>query len=289
MTKAFLVLTSPPGHATLCDAVLAKLADTVPALPTAQALVAHEAVEFALAEPADIAEKTAAALAGLPVDVNLVPAENRRKALLVADLESTIIEQECLDELAVNIGRQAEMEDITARAMRGELDFEPALRERVAMLTGLPEADLQRLYDEVITLMPGAETLLAGLKKAGLTCGLVSGGFTFFAGRIAERLNFDRFRANHLLLDKGAVTGKVAEPILGRAAKAEIMAEWCAELGLQVENVLAVGDGSNDLAMLQAAGMGVAFRAKPLVAEAARYRIDHGDLTALLHLQGIAV
>ncbi|MGB0342877.1 MAG: phosphoserine phosphatase SerB [Parvibaculales bacterium] len=288
MTKAFLVLTSPPGHAVLSDSVLARLAAALPELPAAKALVTHEAVEFALPDYKDIIDKTAAALAGLPVDINLVPAENRRKAMLVADLESTIIEQECLDELAVNIGRQAEMEDITARAMRGELDFEPALRERVAMLTGLPEADLQRLYDEVITLMPGAQTLLAGLKRAGLTCGLVSGGFTFFAGRIAERLHFDRFRANHLLLDKGMVTGKVAEPILGRAAKAEIMAEWCDELGLQAENVLAVGDGSNDLAMLQAAGMGVAFRAKPLVAEAARYRIDHGDLTALLHLQGLA-
>ena len=288
MTKAFLVLTSPPGQAVLSDSVLARLAAALPELPAAKALVTHEAVEFALPDYKDIIDKTAAALAGLPVDINLVPAENRRKAMLVADLESTIIEQECLDELAVNIGRQAEMEDITARAMRGELDFEPALRERVAMLTGLPEADLQRLYDEVITLMPGAQTLLAGLKRAGLTCGLVSGGFTFFAGRIAERLHFDRFRANHLLLDKGMVTGKVAEPILGRAAKAEIMAEWCDELGLQAENVLAVGDGSNDLAMLQAAGMGVAFRAKPLVAEAARYRIDHGDLTALLHLQGLA-
>lgn len=289
MTKAFLVLTSPPGADTLTEAVLAQLADTLPDLPQAHHLVAHEAVEFAITDTPDIVENVRAALHDLPVDVNLVPSENRRKKLLVADLESTIIEQECLDELAVNIGRQAEMEDITARAMRGELDFEPALRERVAMLTGLPEADLQRLYDEVISLMPGAETLLAGLKGGGLVCGLVSGGFSFFAGHIADRLNFDRYRANELLLENATVTGKVAEPILGRAAKAEIMTEWCAELGFQADDVVAVGDGSNDLAMLQAAGMGVAFRAKPLVAEVARYRIDHGDLTALLHLQGIAI
>jgi phosphoserine phosphatase len=222
----------------------------------------------------------------LPFDVNVVAAQGRHKQLLVADLESTIIEQECLDELAAYIGKQDEIVDITTRAMRGELDFEPALRARVAMLAGMPESDLQKLYDENVTLMPGAQTLLATMRAQGAMCGLVSGGFAFFASRIAQRIGFQRFRCNDLNLQNGVLDGTVIEPILGRAAKAEIMHEWCDELALDASQVLSVGDGSNDLAMLAAAGMGVAFRAKPAVAEAAKINIDYGDLTALLYLQG---
>jgi len=191
-----------------------------------------------------------------------------------------------LDELAVVIDKQAVMVDITTRAMRGELDFEPALKERVAMLKGLPESALQDLYDTGITLMPGAQTLLATLRAQDVFCGLVSGGFAFFADRIAQRIGFHRFQCNDLNLTDGVLDGTVVEPILGRAAKAEILTAWAQELGLTPDDVLATGDGSNDLAMLKIAGMGVAFRAKPAVAEAAQYTLQHADLTGLLYLQG---
>ena len=184
------------------------------------------------------------------------------------------------------IGKEEVIIDITTRAMRGELDFEPALKERVAMLKDLPESALQELYDTGITLMPGAATLLATSRKHDVFCGLVSGGFAFFASRIADTLNFNRFQCNDLKVGNGVLDGTVIEPILGRAAKAEILTAWAEEMGLQPDDVLATGDGSNDLAMLGIAGMGVAFRAKPAVAETARYRVTHGDLTALLYLQG---
>ena len=180
------------------------------------------------------------------------------------------------------------MVDITARAMRGELDFEPALRERVAMLTGLPVSALQALYDNSISLMPGAATLLATLNANATTCGLVSGGFRFYAEKIADRLGFDRFLSNDLGIADNKLDGSVADPILGRTAKADIMRAWSKELGIAPAQVLAVGDGSNDVAMLKAAGMGVAFRAKPAVAAAAQFTVEHGDLTALLYLQGYA-
>ncbi|MGB1549934.1 MAG: phosphoserine phosphatase SerB, partial [Parvibaculales bacterium] len=220
------------------------------------------------------------------IDINRVSDAARQKKMLIADLESTIIEQECLDELAKTIGKEDVIADITARAMRGELDFEPALKERVAMLKNVPESALQELYDNGISLMPGAATLLATLRKHNVFCGLVSGGFAFFASRIADKLNFNRFQCNDLNVENGVLDGTVVEPILGRTAKADILAAWAAELGFGQDDVLAVGDGSNDLAMLGIAGMGVAFRAKPAVAESARYRITHGDLTALLYLQG---
>jgi phosphoserine phosphatase len=221
-----------------------------------------------------------------PIDINRVSDAARQKKMLIADLESTIIEQECLDELAKTIGKEEVIIDITTRAMRGELNFEPALKERVAMLKGMPEGALQELYDTGITLMPGATTLLATLRKHDVFCGLVSGGFAFFAARIADKLNFNRFQCNDLNLVDGALDGTVVEPILGRAAKADILTAWAKELRLSEADVLATGDGSNDLDMLGIAGMGVAFRAKPAVAESARYRITHGDLTALLYLQG---
>lgn len=221
----------------------------------------------------------------LPVDFNLVAAEDRRKDLLVADMESTIIEQECLDELAGRLNLRAEISDITNRAMRGDIAFEPALRERVSLLAGLPVQSLQDVYDAV-TLMPGAGTLLATLKHHGVFCGLVSGGFSFFADKIAALLDFDACQCNRLETSGGRLTGRVIEPVLGRAAKAEKLQSWCDGKNMPLSRTLAVGDGSNDLDMLNLAGMGVAFRAKPPVAEAAAIRIDHGDLTALLHLQG---
>ena len=286
MTKHILVLTGKPGAAYFSQNALDALAQAVPHLPQAKPLSA-DAVEYELG---DEAAETVAALRAhaqdLPFDINLLAAEGRRKQLLVADLESTIIEQECLDELAVYIGKEDEIVDITTRAMRGELDFEPALRARVAMLKGMPETDLQKLYDEKISLMPGAATLLATMRAHGAICGMVSGGFAFFASRISQRIGFHRFRCNDLSLTNGVLDGTVVEPILGRAAKADIMHQWCAELGFDASQALTVGEGSNDLAMLAAAGMGVAFRAKPAVAAAATITIDHGDLTALLYLQG---
>lgn len=221
----------------------------------------------------------------LPVDFNLVSSEGRRKKLLIADMESTIIEQECLDELADRLNLRNKISDITSRAMRGEIDFEPALRERVALLAGLPATSLQDVHDDV-TLMPGAATLLATLKQNNVFCGLVSGGFSFFADKIAAQLNFDACHCNQLEIEADHLTGKVIDPIIGREAKAARLQTWCDEKNLPAAETLAVGDGSNDLDMLKLSGMGVAFRAKPLVADAAAFSIVHGDLTALLYLQG---
>lgn len=284
----FLVLTAAPGSAYFTDAKLAELAEAMHTLPQPRRLSA-DALEYAIdAELPGVADAMLNRYPSAPFDINRVSGVERRKKMLIADLESTIIEQECLDELAKHIGKQEVMVDITARAMRGELDFEPALKERVAMLQGLPVASLQALYDTGITLMPGAAVLLATLRQNDVFCGLVSGGFAFFAGRIAARLGFNRFQSNDLNIAGDTLDGTVVEPVLGRAAKAEILAAWAEEMDLTAEDVLATGDGSNDLAMLGLAGMGVAFRAKPAVAEAARYRITHGDLTALLYLQGYA-
>lgn len=290
MTKAvetdFLVITAQPGSNTLTDTMLARLADAIPTLPAPDRL-GDDAVEYAIApDMLGIADAMSDRFDDLPIDINRVSDAARQKKMLIADLESTIIEQECLDELAKTIGKEEVIIDITTRAMRGELNFEPALKERVAMLKGMPEGALQELYDTGITLMPGATTLLATLRKHDVFCGLVSGGFAFFAARIADKLNFNRFQCNDLNLVDGTLDGTVVEPILGRAAKADILTAWAKELGLSEADVLATGDGSNDLAMLGIAGMGVAFRAKPAVAESARYRITHGDLTALLYLQG---
>lgn len=284
----FLVLTAAPGSGLFTDAWLADLAEAMPGLPAPRPL-SPDALEYALGDDmTGIVDALSNRYAGAPFDINRVASTARQKKMLIADLESTIIEQECLDELAKQIGKQDIIIDITERAMRGELDFEPALKERVHMLKGLPESALQTLYDEGISLMPGAKTLLATLRAHNVFCGLVSGGFAFFAERIAQRLNFNRFQCNDLNVSGGMLDGTVVEPILGRAAKAEILADWAKELGFTPHDVLATGDGSNDLAMLELAGMGVAFRAKPAVAAAAQYRITHGDLTALLYLQGYA-
>jgi phosphoserine phosphatase len=224
---------------------------------------------------------------GLAVDINLVRSDNRRKRLLIADMDSTIIGQECIDELADFAGKREEISAITERAMRGELDFEAALKARVAMLKGLPVETLEKTYNERIRLRPGAQTLVRTMNAMGAVTALVSGGFTFFVERIATAAGFQHSFANELEVARGVLTGRVIEPILGRTAKQNALLRLTGEHELRLADTLAVGDGANDLAMLERAGLGVAYRAKPAVAQTARARIDHGDLTALLYLQGI--
>jgi phosphoserine phosphatase len=207
--------------------------------------------------------------------------------LLIADMDSTIIENECIDELADAVGLKAEVAAITERAMRGDLDFEAALRERVAMLRGLPEAALQDVYDSRIRLTPGAREMTDALHARGVTCVLVSGGFTFFTSRIAAAAGFDAHHANTLEIEDGRLAGTVREPILGADAKLTAMKRHAADLGVGLEDVIAIGDGANDLPMIQAAGWGIGFCAKPKVAAAARYRIDERDLTRVLDVVGL--
>jgi phosphoserine phosphatase len=220
------------------------------------------------------------------VDMVAQPSGGRRRRMLLADMDSTMIGQECIDELAAEAGVGEEVSAITARAMNGELDFEGALTERVRLLKGLPAETIGRVLDSRITLMPGGPTLVATMKAHGAHTVLVSGGFTAFSARIAERLGFDEHRANTLIAENGALTGKVAEPILGRAAKVQALEEISVRLGISEADVLAVGDGANDLGMIGRAGTGVALHAKPVVQQAAPHRINHGDLTAILFLQG---
>lgn len=225
------------------------------------------------------------ALSDAAVDVNAQAAAGRRKRLLIADMDSTIITSESLDELADHAGLKDVISAITARAMRGELDFEAALTERVAMLAGLPERTLDAVLAG-IEVTAGAAALVATMKAHGAYCALVSGGFTPFTAAIRARLGFDEDRANRLEIAGGALTGRVVPPILGRDAKLAALGEIAGRIGASPSQAVTVGDGANDLAMLGAAGIGVAFRAKPAVREAAAFRVDHGDLTALLYLQG---
>jgi phosphoserine phosphatase len=235
-----------------------------------------------------ITERLRAALKGMAIDVVVQPAETRRKRLLVADMDSTMIGQECIDELADYMGLKAHVAAITERAMRGEIAFEPALRERVALLKGLPLSVVNDVIAHRITLTPGGRALVNTMRRDGAYTCLVSGGFTVFTNRIAAMIGFDANRANTLLTDGDKLSGTVAEPILGREAKLATLLELRERLCLSAAETLAIGDGANDLAMVEAAGLGVAYQAKPKVAEAAQARVDHGDLTALLYAQGYA-
>ncbi|WP_171209142.1 MULTISPECIES: phosphoserine phosphatase SerB [unclassified Ruegeria] len=222
------------------------------------------------------------------VDLVVQPAEDRRKKMLLADMDSTMIQQECIDELADEAGVGARVKDITARAMNGELDFEGALTERVGLLKGLDESVIDKVLNERITLMPGGKALLATMRANGAYAALVSGGFTAFTSQVAAELGFDENRANTLLAEGGKLTGDVQRPILGRQAKIEALEQISTRLGLAESDVIAVGDGANDLGMLGRAGTGVALHAKPSVAAECDVRVNHGDLTALLYLQGYA-
>ena len=221
-----------------------------------------------------------------PIDAAVVSIHNRRKRLLIADMDSTMIQQECIDELGVMAGIGDHIKAITLRAMKGELDFEGALKERVKLLKGLEAGIIDRILKERITLMPGGRTLLATMKAHGAYTALVSGGFTPFTAQVGAMLGFDENQANELIVQDGLLTGEVGYPILGQQAKLDALRRISARLGISTADALAVGDGANDLAMLGEAGMGVALHAKPQVQEAARFRVNHGDLTALLYLQG---
>ncbi|ARY18574.1 MULTISPECIES: phosphoserine phosphatase SerB [Brucella] len=227
-----------------------------------------------------------ATLDGAPIDVVVQEQERRRKKILIADMDSTMIGQECIDELAEEAGLRDHVAAITARAMNGEIAFEPALRERVALLKGLPLSVIDKVISTRITLTPGGPQLVRTMRKHGAYTALVSGGFTSFTRRIAEMIGFNEERANRLIDDGTRLTGTVAEPILGREAKVEKLVDIAERLGLTPEDAIAVGDGANDLGMIQLAGTGVALHAKPAVAAQAKMRIDHGDLTALLYIQG---
>ncbi|GAA5076355.1 phosphoserine phosphatase SerB [Roseibacterium beibuensis] len=223
------------------------------------------------------------------VDMVAQKTEGRRKAMLLADMDSTMIQQECIDELAAEAGVGDRVTDITARAMNGDLDFEEALLERVGLLKGLPNSVISDVLQKRISLMPGGKTLIATMKAHGAHAALVSGGFTAFTTAVAEWLGFDEHRANTLLAEDGVLTGDVARPILGREAKVQALHEITERLGLSPRDVIAVGDGANDLGMLGLAGTGVALHAKPAVQAQAPHRLNHGDLTALLYLQGYSV
>ncbi|KQN37688.1 phosphoserine phosphatase [Sphingomonas sp. Leaf407] len=220
-------------------------------------------------------------------DVAIQPAANREKKLLIADMDSTMITVECIDELADYAGIKPQIADVTERAMRGELDFASALDARVALLEGLEEAAIQRCLDERVTLMPGAKTLIQTMRARGATTILVSGGFTRFAEPVGHELGFHRMIANRLLIEDGRLTGKVRKPIVDATTKEVTLLAAIDELGIDPAATLAVGDGANDLPMIRRAGLGVAYHAKPIVAAEAAVRIDHNDLTALLHIQGI--
>ncbi len=225
-------------------------------------------------------------IANLPIDVTVQELEGRRKKLLIADMDSTMIGQECIDELADLVGLKEHVSAITARAMNGDIPFEDALRDRVALLKGLDATVVSKVIAERITLTPGGRELIATMKANGGYSALVSGGFTSFTRPIAGMLGFDENQANVLDEDNGLFTGIVREPILGRQAKADALQTICARLGIMPYEAMAVGDGANDLSMLQLAGSGVALHAKPSVAAQAKHRINHGDLTALLYIQG---
>ncbi|WP_171211092.1 phosphoserine phosphatase SerB [Ruegeria sp. HKCCA5426] len=247
-----------------------------------------EAAEFSVSQVPDNQWDVWADLQKMGVDLIVQPTEGRRKKMLLADMDSTMIQQECIDELADEAGVGDRVKDITARAMNGDLDFEGALTERVGLLKGLDEAVIAKVLAERITLMPGGQELVATMRATGGYAALVSGGFTAFTAKVGEVLGFDENRANTLLAENGKLTGDVQHPILGRQAKVDALEQITARLGLSEEDVIAVGDGANDLGMLGRAGTGVALHAKPSVAEKCDVRVNHGDLTALLYVQGYA-
>ncbi len=291
MTHVLTLVSPPSRRAALDAALLANLAGHLPAAGEPAWLDAGYAADIPFAPPAGfdnrrVAQAIRLELGDAPVDLFVQPKTHRRKKLFLADMDSTMVMQECIDELADLVGKKAQVSEITERAMRGELVFETSLRARVALLTGLDASVVDQVIVERIKLTPGGTVLVRTMRAHGAYAALVSGGFTLFTRVIAEKIGFDENRANTLLVEDGKFTGKVAEPVLGRQAKFETLVEMRAARGLVKEETMAVGDGANDLGMIGEAGLGVAFHAKPAVAAAAHARVDFGDLSALLFAQG---
>lgn len=289
--QSVLLLISNSGDRAVTEQVLRAVAAALPAATRPRWLQQGVACEMPFAMNDDltldrVAASARSAAGEAPVDIAVLPEVGRRKQLLVADMDSTIIGQECIDELGALTGRGEQIADITTRAMRGDLDFAEALRERVALMKGLAATSIAQVIAERITFNDGARTLVQTMKANGAYTALVSGGFSAFTTHVAEQTGFDEHRGNCLDIAGGKICGTVAEPILGRDAKVKALGEICSNRGLSHAAAIAVGDGANDLGMLDEAGLGVAIHAKPIVAEAAQVRIDHGDLTALLFLQG---
>jgi phosphoserine phosphatase len=275
----------PALDSTIVDGARAVL----PGAGPARWLFNEVAVDIPFTSPDDIgiiADRLRAARGDLPIDIVVQPEIDRRKKLFLADMDSTMIGQECVDELADLVGLKVHVAAITERAMRGEIEFEPALRARVALLKGLPAAVVDEVLAKRITLTPGGRELVATMRAHGAYTCLISGGFTLFTNRVAAMIGFDENRGNELLVADGKLTGKVAEPILGRATKLATLIELREAFDLDDLDTLVAGDGANDLGMIGSAGLGIAYHAKPAVAAAAHARIDHGDLTALLYAQG---
>ena len=277
--------SSPALDSTAIEAARAILPAPASAAWLSDGVAADIAFEGA-SDARALTQQLRAALSGLPVDIVVQPRASRRKRLLLADMDSTMIGQECIDELADFAGLKAHVAAITERAMRGEIEFAPALRERVALLKGLPVGVVDEVIAKRITLTSGGKALVGTMRANGAYTCLVSGGFTLFTARIAQMLGFNENRANELLVEDGKLAGAVAEPILGREAKLATLVDLREAFDFDGIDTLVVGDGANDLAMIEDAGLGVAYRAKPAVAAAAAARIDHGDLTALLYAQG---
>ena len=281
-------LVSASGQALLDDTLLASVEAIVPSITGFFALDGAIAADL-FADEADARKLEAeirGALGDRPIDIIAQPLATRRKRLFLADMDSTMIGQECIDELAAYVGLKDLVSAITDRAMRGEIAFEPALRERVALLKGVPLAVVDDILAQKITLSPGGRELVQTMKANGAYTALVSGGFTVFTGPVGEKIGFDENRANILVAEGGVLTGEAAEPILGKQAKLDALIELRERFKLTATDTLAIGDGANDLAMLGEAGLGVAYRAKPAVAAMAGARLDHADLTALLFAQG---
>ena len=274
---------APPGA--LDPALVSTLQGAFGATGDAVWLSPDEAAEFPVSQcPANL-DSVRQDVVSMGVDLNCFAPDNRRKSLLIADMDSTMIGQECIDELAAEAGVGPRVADITARAMNGELDFNAALTERVGLLKGLPSEIIDQVIASRITLASGGKTLVATMKANGARAALVSGGFVQFTNKIGAQIGFDNTRANQLIETDGKLTGEVGHPILGREAKVDALMEFTQN---QPDTAIAVGDGANDLGMIERAGLGVALHAKPVVAAAAPLRIDHSDLTALLFLQGYA-